>query len=377
MSEERNLSACASCLRRGWLIGLLGVRVECRFRDPQTLAEMLALGDQELVAAIGGRRKLELQRRYAEFDPNRLPAVPGIHSLCCHDQHHYPSDLRAAQRPLHALYLASGADRLGVALREPVVAIVGTRRPTDYGVRMAISLARDLARCGLTIACAMQDGIGRAALEGALDADGSVLAVTAGGVDIGGPASMYAFEQALRATSCVISAMPCGARAHRWCDVVRSWLLASLARMVIVVEAEEGPTELAAPRAGEAHGRLVAALPGRVTSPVSSGPHTLIREGAHLVCDAADVLDLLYGAGRWRAPAAGHDERQLEPRLREVLEQIGGGEDTLSRLLTNCRSRKRQGAREMLLALAQLELAGLLGRGDGGRYVVSGAIRTV
>ena len=83
--------------------------------------------------------------------------------------------------------------------------------------------------------------------------------------------------------------------------------------------------------------------------------------GAELVRDPQDALDLLYGVGARRAP---EPSGELEPRLQATLEQVGAGRDTLAKLTAS-------GAKsdDVLLALAELELLGLLVRGDGGRYV--------
>jgi predicted Rossmann fold nucleotide-binding protein DprA/Smf involved in DNA uptake len=90
----------------------------------------------------------------------------------------------------------------------------------------------------------------------------------------------------------------------------------------------------------------------------------LLIAGAHLVREPADVLELLYGV---RAPVAEGSRGarpELEPRLRSVLESVGAGRDTPDKLTAS-----RKDATEVLLALTELELMGLLGRGDGGRYV--------
>jgi len=133
-----------------------------------------------------------------------------------------------------------------------------------------------------------------------------------------------------------------------------------------VVEAGDGPGELAIARIGQSLGRTVAALPGRVTSPLSLGTNGLLREGASLVRGPGDALDLLYrvSGARLPPPVARAPRGELRPRLRSVLEQVGAGRDTPAKLCV-----RGADAEEVLLALSELELMGLLGRGDGGRYV--------
>src|SRR4029077_5341905 len=118
-------------------------------------------------------------------------------------------------------------------------------------------------------------------------------------------------------------------------------------------------------------GRTVAAIPGRVTSPVSGGTNVLLMEGAPLVRGPEDALDLIYGAS---AQAPSVPERGVSEEhglisgeralLQATLERVGAGKDTVAKLTAN-----GEDAGETMLALSELELMGLLGRGDGGRYV--------
>src|SRR5205807_5681714 len=103
---------------------------------------------------------------------------------------------------------------------------------------------------------------------------------------------------------------------------------------------------------------------GRVTSRTSRGTNALLLDGARLVRDAGDVLELLRGGSPVARPREAEKRLQLEPRLAEVLERVGEGRDTPDRLIAGASD-----LGEVLLALSELELRGLLTRGDGGRYV--------
>ena len=134
----------------------------------------------------------------------------------------------------------------------------------------------------------------------------------------------------------------------------------------------DSPAELAGARIARALGRTVAAVPGRVTSPASSGTHALLMDGAQLVRDAADVLALLQGGVEPRRRRRGARPASLEPRLRHTLESVGGGRDTPDKLAA-----AGTDAGEVLLRLSELELMGLLARGDGGRYVLAGCASVI
>ena len=251
-------------------------------------------------------------------------------------------------------------------LAQPTVAIVGTRRASDYGMEVAYGLARGLAASGITVVSGLAEGIAAAAHQGALQAGARTVTVMAGGVDVANPASWRDLHRRIAAEGCALAELPCGTVARGWCYIARARIVAALARIVIVVEAHRHPAELLHARLAAAAGTAVAAVPGRVSAPAAHGPHELLREGALLVRGPQDVLDALYGVGVRQVdvsrPANGD-------RLQAVLEQVGSGNDTVAKL-TSRDTLDGAPAHEVLVALAELELGGAVARGDGGRYVV-------
>jgi DNA processing protein len=262
------------------------------------------------------------------------------------------------------LYVTGGLKRLEHLFSQPAVAIVGSPKATDYGMETTRGLARGLAASGVTVLGALADGIPAAAHLGALEVDGPTVTVMPGGADVCYPASRRSLHKRLREVGCVVSEHPWGCGVQRWSHLTRTRILVGMARMVIVVEAEETPTALAPARVAEALGRTVAAVPGRVSSPVSQGPHALLAGGAHLIRDPQDALDALYGVGVKRAPAK---PIPPAPPLREILEQVSKGHDTLARL-----EAAGHDAEQAIVALAELEVGGAVVRGDGGRYLPTG-----
>jgi DNA processing protein len=359
--------ACADCLRRSWLLAVLGPQLDYRCREQGRLIELLALGDEELLQALGGTRRMELRTRYARFNIEQGLASDGVEAVCRHDPR-YPLALNGDGAP-RMLYVAGGVERLGELTGAPVVAIVGSRRATDYGMEMAKSLARGLAASGVTVASGLADGIAVAAQAGALEVDGRTTAVMGGGLDVACPAKRRSLYERLRQGGCAVAELPCGWPSRPWGTAASERIIAELAGLTVVVEADQSPRELAGARMAQALGRTVAAVPGRVTSPVSCGTHALLLGGAHLVRGPSDVLELLYGMGTRRVAVAREAQLELEPRLRATLEMVGAGHDTPEKL-----ARAGADAGEVLLALSELELMGLLSRGDGGRYVPRDAL---
>jgi DNA processing protein len=354
------MSTCPACLRHAWLLEALSARLGYHTRDPERLLGLLELSDELLVRALGGRWRESLLARHAQLDTASMPVAEGVQRLCRHDPR-YPRALAGADDGAPRMLHVAGGARLEELLAQPAVAIVGTRRASDYGMEVAYGLARGLAASGITVVSGLAEGIPAAAHLGALDAGGPTVTVTAGGVDVPHPPAWRALYRRIAAEGCALAELPCGGTPRSWCHIARARTVAGLARMVIVVEASERPAELLHARLAAASGAIVAAVPGRVSASAARGPHVLLREGALLVRDPQDALDALYGVGERRAPAT---RPELRPRLRAVLEQVGEGNDTVGKLAAG-----GSPPPDILVALAELELSGAVVRGDGGRYV--------
>jgi DNA processing protein len=271
------------------------------------------------------------------------------------------------------LHVATGVDRLAELTSGPVVAIVGSRRPTDYGIEMAKSLARGLTASAVAVISGLTDGIAAAVHAGALEARGGSLAVMSGGLNVGCPASGRSLCEEILRTGCVVSELPADCAPRRWAQAASERIVVGTAALTVVVEAGADPAGLAGARMAQGLGRALAAVPGRVTSPASSGAHALLMTGAHLVRGPADVLELLFdrvGCGAGSAPRV--PEVRLEPRLSRILARVGAGADTPDKLAGGRGTGPQAG--EVLMALTELELMGLLARGDGGRYVPRDAL---
>ena len=214
----------------------------------------------------------------------------------------------------------------------------------------------------------LSDGIGTAALVGALDGGGAALMLLGGGLGVSCPARRRTLYGRALEQGCAISELPHDCRGRRWGAMAAERIVARLASLVIVVEAQDTPGDLALAREAQALEHPVAAVPGRVTSPLSSGSHALLIDGASVVRgpqDALELLDPLPAAALPRAAAeASTTQAALEPRLGRILARVGAGRDTPDQLAAS-----DSDVAEVLLALSELELMGLLARGDGGRYV--------
>jgi DNA processing protein len=336
-------------------------------RDRARLLELLALPDGQLLAALAGKRNAELRAHYERFHADELAHDPQLQSICRH-RRGYPRALDSPAAP-PMLFAAGGTARLSALAAAPVVTILGSRNASDYGIQMARSLARGLAASGVTIAAGLTDGVAVAAHAGALDAGAGSLAVIGGGLRVACPPRRRALYDRVTRAGCAVSELPHDCAGRRWGLLASERILAELPCVAVVVEADGSPGELATARHAQALGRTLAAIPGRVTSPLSRGTNELLMTGASLVRDARDVLDLLYAADATQprdqlSDAGAASQNDLRADLRAVLERVGAGCDTPDAL-----TRAGMALSAALLALSELELRGLLVRGDGGRYL--------
>jgi DNA processing protein len=190
------------------------------------------------------------------------------------------------------------------ALHLPQVAIVGSRRPTPAGRELAFAFARELAAAGFAVTSGLAAGIDAAAHRGALAAAGASVAVCGTGADVTYPAGHESLAAGLAGRGAVVTEFPTGVPPVPAHFPRRNRIISGLSLGVLVVEAAQRSGSLITARLAAEQGREVFALPGSVRNPLARGCHRLIREGAALVEDVAEVVAALR-PGTLPAAAAG------------------------------------------------------------------------
>jgi DNA processing protein len=178
------------------------------------------------------------------------------------------------------------------ALDRTVVAIVGTRRSTLYGERIAREIAGALARAGACVLSGMARGIDGVAHVAALEAGGITGAVLGTGVDIAYPASHRALHRRIAASGVLLAELPPGAHSHGGSFPQRNRLIAALAKVTIVVEAPIKSGALITASCARDLGRDVGAVLGPIDSPQCEGSNLFVRDGAQAITSVADTLAL-------------------------------------------------------------------------------------
>lgn len=173
----------------------------------------------------------------------------------------------------------------------PVVAMVGARNASAAACRFARQLARDLTEADTIVASGLARGIDTAAHQGALS--GGTIGVIAGGIDISYPPENADLQRAVAEKGLLIAEMPPGTEPRARHFPHRNRIIAGLALGTVVVEAVPKSGSLITARLAGEYGREVMAIPGSPLDPRARGCNQLIREGATLVQDAADIVELV------------------------------------------------------------------------------------
>jgi DNA processing protein len=285
----------------------------------------------------------------------------GIEVVAWNDRR-FPAALLAIPDPPPALWYRGTLD----ALHAPAVAIVGSRAASAVALETARQLAEQLAVRGVTVVSGLARGIDSAAHRGALRA-GRTIGVLGSGIDRMYPREHDALAREIARDGLVVSEYPPGTPPLPFQFPQRNRLISGLSRAVVVIEASEKSGSLITAARALEQGREVMAVPGNVLSGRNRGAHALIRDGAKIVEHADDIVEEL---GCAPAPRAGAEERSTSCR------STTSG-DPLLRLMKSGEAYDLDGLTgltgvdvvRLLPRLLDLELAGLVQRVEGGRFM--------
>jgi DNA processing protein len=288
--------ACPECLRRGHLLGQIAPYIEKVVigTSGPPVADLLCLDNEDLVRSVApdvAERVLGEVGAIVESDLTDRLELGGCWACCRHDPL-YPECLREAADAPWCLYGRGDATLLvDLAEKSGVVTIVGARRASSYGREVARTLGRDLAAAGITVLSGMAFGVDACAHRGALDA-GPTVAVLGCGADIAYPAAHRSLWRRIQENGLVLSELPPGTGAWRWSFPARNRIMAAMGGMTVVVEAAERSGSLLTAEIAANLGREVGAVPGPVSSRTSAGSNDLLADGASLIRNADDVLNV-------------------------------------------------------------------------------------
>jgi DNA processing protein len=301
----------------------------------------------------------------------------GAQLITFHDSR-YPQQLREIFDPPLLLFSLGNT----AILATHSIAVVGTRRPTPYGMAAAERLSADLSRAGLTITSGMAQGIDTAAHQAALRENGFSIAVLGCGVDVLYPASNRKLYSDLQQKGLILSEFPMGAPAFPQNFPIRNRIVSGLSIGVLIVEGAQHSGSSITAKLAMDQGREVFAVPGNITSKMSWGPNLLIKDGgAKLVQEWSDITneldpavrrDLVKNAqqkvlGEDAVPAPITEEAPMKALGRKLLNKLQV--DTPQQLESIIESFEGISSSELISALFDLEMSGLVRQLPGKQFV--------
>lgn len=251
-----------------------------------------------LAALPAGRRTFSRSAAQKEFELARRQNI----RLLAFDDPEYPENLRAAEDAPPVIYVRGQIN----CLRQPLsLSIVGARNASLNGRKLASQISCELTSQGIMIVSGMARGIDTAAHKGAmfaLNRSGSTVAVLGTGIDIAYPAENQKLCEQIARQGAVISEFPLGTEPSAGNFPRRNRIVSALTDGTLVVEASLHSGSLITARLALEQGRDVFAVPGFPTDERSAGPNKLIKDGAFLVENAEDILNVLSADARRKIP---------------------------------------------------------------------------
>ncbi|MGE0386956.1 MAG: DNA-processing protein DprA [Gammaproteobacteria bacterium] len=340
--------------------------------DGRFVAQFLATG-ADPAALFGPQCDPQLQHRL----PPRLragvarPDWRGVDADCrwleqagCHllifAEPGYPERLRQIPVPPPVLFVRGDPALLGGVF----IAVVGSRRPTPPGREIAAEFAYGLGAAGVGIASGLAIGIDAAAHRAALEAGAPTAAVTGTGPEQVYPRNHRALAEEIAARGALVTEFAVGAAIGPRNFPRRNRIISGLSVGTLVVEAAQRSGSLSTAHHAMEQGREVFAVPGSIRNPLARGCHALIREGATLVREPADVLEAI--GLRAVAPAAAQATAERDDDdAAAVLASLGYEDADIDTLV----ERSGLTVREVSSILLRLELQGRVTSNPGGRFV--------
>ncbi|MEX0911818.1 MAG: DNA-processing protein DprA [Gemmatimonadota bacterium] len=293
----------------------------------------------------------------------------------------YPAAIRNLNDAPYLLFAAGDID----VLRQPSIAMVGTRTPSAYGLEAAETLSYDLAAAGFTIVSGLARGIDSAAHRGALEAGSATIGVLGHGIEMVYPPENRRLFGDVRRQGLLLTEYPPGETPKSGNFPRRNRLISALAEAVVVVEMGHQSGAQHTVNYALDQGKEVMAVPGPIGSQRSEGTNQLIKDGAPLVTTARDILEVLRGVGfepvsRAAPPPAGQTDRSArnsEPAsaaslLTEIERQLLGSLSTHPAHIDSLLATLSLAPAEASAALLHLELRGLVESLPGNRFRAHG-----
>lgn len=312
------------------------------------------------------------------FQSGTHSILASLHSRDALDEHHgrlerknvkllfeqdeaYPEQLRAIQDPPYLLYYAGRLQ----CLRKPMIAVVGTRRASAYGLEMAAMIAKGLSEAGVCVVSGLARGIDGAAHKAVLEAEGCTVGVLGSGINVPYPPEHTELLRKIAGgIGLVFSEYPLDAPPLAYHFPHRNRIISGLSMGVVFVEGRIQSGGMHTVQSALMQGREVFAVPGKVGTYGSEGPHAILREGARIITCAQDLLDDFDLAPVKKAVASasvGSSLTLIQHALLEQLKVQSCGVQELANAL-------HMSENDVMTELGMLEILGMVEREAGNLF---------
>ncbi len=271
----------------------------------------------------------------------------------------YPLLLKHIYDPPYMLYVKGH-----IPETDKMLAVVGTRNPSFYGIRMAEKLATELAYYGFAIVSGLAKGIDAAAHRGALRGNGKTAGVLGSGFNNFYPRENLKLADSIKENGAVITEFNFSARPEPGHFPLRNRIVSGMSKGTLVVEAGQKSGALITANCALEQGREVFALPGQVDNLFSKGVNRLLKEGATLVENIQDILDSLNLEIKNASSERKSKEGNLTETEKKIMEAAGKEKINVEELI----SKTGLNAREISDALIRLVIKGMLSELPGKIY---------
>ncbi len=340
---------------------------------------------KELTPIIGQRlteKFLEFRRR---FDPKKeLEKLnkSGITVLAVDDES-YPQSLRNISDPPICLYVKGSVETLNArdqkffdgkpqtaknlipSLSPTFFAIVGTRKPTSYGIQVARKFAYELTEAGFIIVSGMAMGIDTVAHQAAIDAGGKTIAVLGCGVNVIYPSvNRGLYENIIKTDGAVISEFPPNQTVLKGLFISRNRIISGLSRGVLIAEGGEYSGALITAKYAGIQGKDVFAVPSPINSDMSRAPNLLIKQGAKLATTIADIYE------EFDMKITPRKKEDIRGKLMEIEKLIFDILQKNPKTIDDLAIELRKTVSEILNTISVMEIGGILEKNQENKYQI-------
>lgn len=331
------------------------------------LSEMEILSSANIASYIESRKKLDVDKTAKQIEKLGIK-VTHIYSYT------YPTALHAIPKPPLVLFYKG---KYNLDIFDKSLAVVGTRNPTDYGIKATDDIVSSLSAEGINIVSGMALGIDSEAHKATLEGGGITTAILGCGLNIVYPASNRKLYERIIENGLIISEFLPSVTPQQWHFPQRNRLISGLSKGVIVIEGSHDSGSISTVEHALEQGKTVFALPGSIYTKQSEAPNKLIKDGAVPILSYTDILDELG----WSSTAKGEkrkaksdNQNKLDDNInnlvgleKNILELFkSSGEATLSTEYIH--QKLNSSPSEVNMALLQLELSDIITKKSGGLY---------